>query len=299
MDNETSARQVAWLGQITAAELSREPHVAQHGAILLCTAGEATISVDYKEWRLSTGSVVIIFPGDVTAVMSATAEFAATALRYDSSILREASLQIERAVYDRLRKDRCRDGNSSATRIVSAMLTLLDAYASSAVGTGTADVLPLRADLPDVHRQMFSTIVMYQLKSFFLGFYAHVSRHGGVTAAVSRADELFNDFMDALEANYRTAHSAAFYADALNITPKYLNRIVKGVTGHTAKTVIDQYVIMQLKHSLRSGRLSVKQISAGFGFADESFFCRYFRRHTGLTPQQFRKALTADTVQRR
>ena len=61
------------------------------------------------------------------------------------------------------------------------------------------------------------------------------------------------------------------------------------MTGHTTKNIIDQYVTLQIKLQLCNSEKSVKQLSWDFNFSDESFFCRYFKLHTGLTPQQFRK----------
>lgn len=104
-----------------------------------------------------------------------------------------------------------------------------------------------------------------------------------------RTNELFNMFMEDLEQYYMKSHDVAFYAGKLNITPKYLNTIVRNMTGHTTKNIIDQYVTLQIKLQLRNSEKSVKQLSWDFNFSDESFFCRYFKLHTGLTPQQFRK----------
>lgn len=104
-----------------------------------------------------------------------------------------------------------------------------------------------------------------------------------------RTNELFNMFMEDLEQNYMKSHTVAFYAGRLNITSKYLNNIVRQMTGYTTKDIIDQYVTMQIKLQLRTADKSVKQLAWDFNFSDESFFCRYFKLHTGYTPQQFRK----------
>ncbi|WP_036875635.1 helix-turn-helix domain-containing protein [Hoylesella oralis] len=63
-------------------------------------------------------------------------------------------------------------------------------------------------------------------------------------------------------------------------------------TGHTPKTVIDHYVIMQLKLLLRTGKDSIKEIAWQYHFNDDSFFCRYFKFRTGVSPQQFRNRIT-------
>lgn len=89
--------------------------------------------------------------------------------------------------------------------------------------------------------------------------------------------------MEDLEQNYMKSHTVAFYAGRLNITSKYLNNIVRQMTGYTTKDIIDQYVTMQIKLQLRTADKSVKQLAWDFNFSDESFFCRYFKLHTGYT----------------
>ncbi|MBR1727561.1 MAG: AraC family transcriptional regulator, partial [Muribaculaceae bacterium] len=84
------------------------------------------------------------------------------------------------------------------------------------------------------------------------------------------------------------SRDVAYYAQRLNISPKYLNTIVQRTTQHTAKAIIDQYVVMQLKLLLRTSTDPIKQIAWDYQFSDTSFLCRYFKQHTGQTPQQFR-----------
>ena len=68
-----------------------------------------------------------------------------------------------------------------------------------------------------------------------------------------------------------------------------LSNIVRQVTGHTPKIIIDQYVVLQLKMQLKRSAQSIKEMAWEYHFADASFFCRYFKKHTGMTPQQVRE----------
>ena len=70
---------------------------------------------------------------------------------------------------------------------------------------------------------------------------------------------------------------------------KYLTNIVRQVTHHTPKSIIDQYVILLLKMQLKRSSQSIKEVAWEYHFADTSFFCRYFKKHTGITPQQIRE----------
>lgn len=249
-----------------------EAFVPGVGAIVRCTAGSVELSVSLKSHRLERGGVIIIFPDDVVAITRRSADFEAEVLSYSPAVLREASLQLEHTVYSLLRGDRCRSDSAIVTTIHERMFGLLRVYFE-------------QTDCNCLER-----LVVLQLKAFFIGFYDYISRFPNQAVAFgtnSRKEHLFNGFMELVTENYRKVRTVAEYASMLSITPKYLNTIVRAQTGETAKSIIDHYVVLQLKQRLRAGGCSVKQLSCEFNFSDDSFFCRYFKAHTGLTPQQF------------
>lgn len=281
MDREILASEKARLYTTPLSELRDEQTVIDYGAIMICRHGTATINVDFKSWRLNAGAVITLFPNDVVQVSNASDDFEVETLRYDPAMLREASLQIEHTVYHALRKDRCRDNEGVVTQIVDYMFALLRTY------------------FKQVECRCTDQLVLYQLKAFFLGFYDWVVRNQQTTddKGTRRTNELFNQFMELLASDYRLSHDVGYYADKLCITPKYLNTITKTVADHTPKTLIDHYVLLQLKLQLRNSDISIKQLAWDYHFSDTSFFCRYFKHHTGLTPQQFRSMSKRDTLE--
>lgn len=94
--------------------------------------------------------------------------------------------------------------------------------------------------------------------------------------------------MKLIEMNFRRYRDVNWYAGQLNISSKYLNVITKGITGHSAKTLVDHYVVLKLKQELSGTDKSLKQLAWDYNFCDASFFTRYFRQHTGLTPRVWR-----------
>jgi AraC-like DNA-binding protein len=65
--------------------------------------------------------------------------------------------------------------------------------------------------------------------------------------------------------------------------------VVRRVSGQTAKKLIEQETVDEIKHTLLHTQLTAKEISAQFHFPNTSSFCRFFTRHTGVTPQEFQK----------
>ena len=299
--SELSSQQEASLFLSGLEEWQEGPQVLTYGAILICRKGKAMLNVNYKDWELYEGAVITLFPNDVVELKvdgdckspqtengdckSSETEngdfkspqtannFQAEILKYNPSLLREASLQLEQMVYSSLRKDRCRQDTPVVTNIINGMFGLLKVYFDQSECT------------------CISQLVLCQLKAFFIGFHEYLQRNPQYRpdeVKSYRVRELFNRFMMLLERDYKISRDVNYYAEKMNISSKYLTNIVSQVTGHTPKTIIDQYVILQLKMHLKRTTQSIKEMAWEFHFADVSFFCRYFKKHTGLTPQQIR-----------
>ena len=290
--SELSSQQEASLFRSGLEEWQEGPQVLTYGAILICRKGKARLQVNYKDWELYEGAVITVFPNDVVEskvegdCKSSETEngdckspqtansFQVEILKYNPSLLREASLQLEQTVYSSLREDRCRQDTPVVTNIINGMFALLKVYFDQSECT------------------CISQLVLCQLKAFFIGFHEYLQRNPQYRpdeVKSYRVRELFNRFMMLLERDYKISRDVNYYAAQMNISSKYLTNIVSQVTGHTPKTIIDQYVILQLKMHLKRTTQSIKEMAWEFHFADVSFFCRYFKKHTGLTPQQIRE----------
>ena len=105
---------------------------------------------------------------------------------------------------------------------------------------------------------------------------------------ISRQEELFKRFIQLVHKHCTTQREVSFYANKLFITPRYLSTVIQNVTNTTAKSIIDKHVILEIKVLLKSTNLSVQEISNQLCFPDQSFFGRYFKKHTGLSPLQYR-----------
>ena len=299
--SELSSRQEASLFRSGLEEWQEGPQVLTYGAILICRKGKARLNVNYKDWELYEGAVITLFPNDVVELKvdgdckspqtengdckspetengdckspQTSNNFQTEILKYNPSLLREASLQLEQTVYSSLREDRCRQDTPVVTNIINGMFGLLKVYFDQSECT------------------CISQLVLCQLKAFFIGFHEYLQRNPQYRpdeVKSYRVRELFNRFMMLLERDYKISRDVNYYAEQMNISSKYLTNIVSQVTGHTPKTIIDQYVILQLKMHLKRTTQSIKEMAWEFHFADVSFFCRYFKKHTGLTPQQIR-----------
>lgn len=247
-------------------------HVINHGAVIYCLKGTAEVQTNFDRWPIEADNMLTLFPGDTITWLSVSDDFKAEILRYDASLLREASLNIEHAVYRELKADRVCDDKAIARHVGLTMFDMLRYY------------------FGDQSCQSIDRIVTLQINTFFLGFYdyitlehPHENQHD-----TSRTEELFRQFMELVEDNYRRWHEVSSYATEMNITRKYLGLIVTRKTGFAPKKLIDEYIVLQLKLRLHSTTMTLKQIASEFNFNDMSFFTRYFKQHTGMTPAAYR-----------
>ena len=214
--SELSSQQEASLFRSGLEEWQDGPQVLTYGAILICRKGKAMLNVNYKDWELYEGAVITLFPNDVVELKvdgdckspqtengdcrspetengdckspQAVNCFQAEILKYNPSLLREASLQLEQTVYSSLREDRCRQDTPVVTNIINGMFGLLKVYFDQSECT------------------CISQLVLCQLKAFFIGFHEYLQRNPQYRpdeVKSYRVRELFNRFMMLLERDYK------------------------------------------------------------------------------------------------
>ncbi len=106
----------------------------------------------------------------------------------------------------------------------------------------------------------------------------------------TRQDEMFDRFIALLNDSDGSERSVPWFAERLFITPNRLSNIVKEVSGLTVMQWINRKVIQNAKMLLRHSDLRIYEVSDKLGFANPSFFSKFFRRETGMTPAQFRQS---------
>lgn len=136
-------------------------------------------------------------------------------------------------------------------------------------------------------------IVFGYVHAFFfniLSLLALREEHGiNIQQETSKQEDLFKNFMDLVQEYYVRERSVKFYAQRLNITPKYLSQIIYKVSGRFAGEYIEEFVIVEAKSLLTSHRYSIQEVSDMLHFSSQSLFCRFFKKATGSTPMQFKK----------
>lgn len=136
------------------------------------------------------------------------------------------------------------------------------------------------------HEEAIMRNLIYILVYHIDGFH---KQHQAPTGA-GMTNPLFQRFRNLLIKEFVRHRSVNFYADALNVTPKYLSQMVKRVTGQTAGEWIDKAVLLEAKVLLQNNHLNISEISDYLNFSDQSLFGKYFKNLEGVSPIEYRKS---------
>lgn len=250
------------------------PYAMRHGGIYICLKGEGEVIINENKYRLVPHTMCIAFPGTVIQYYSPKSEdLESYVLVLNMEFLSEMNIPSANTVYMSMRENPCI--HLSEEQQFSIMQICQMMHHKNA-----------RYDHPyhaEINAQMLR-LLCYEL----VGVYA--SRVPVRREPCSRQDMLFRKFLSLLATDYAVSREVQYYADKLDITPKYLTVVTRQVSGRSAADWIMSTVMINAKALLQSTQLSVQEISCRLNFANPSFFGQYFLRNAGLTPKEFRRS---------
>jgi AraC-like DNA-binding protein len=161
----------------------------------------------------------------------------------------------------------------------------------------TADKLRIFADnmLAAFTNQedMFLETIGAYLKLFLIECNGHCSLFPGSNLqSIEVSKTLVKNFKDLVEKQYTTSHQVKYYAESLNVTPNYLNEVIKTSINIPAKEFIQNRLILEAKRLAVFTEKSAKEIGFELGFEDPSHFSKFFKTNAGQSLQSFKENLT-------
>ncbi|MDR2915138.1 MAG: helix-turn-helix transcriptional regulator [Tannerella sp.] len=246
-------------------KLLGQPHKATFYQIIWLTEGDATFRIDFREITIRSNEILIISAGQVCE-FDITSEYYGKIILFTSSFFTVTELDSNFLhTCEILNPVSLNKTVPICPQLAENLTVLLDKELKHPVDdfqTGIAQSY-LRVILLETERQVTAS-------------YSPVINNVG------------RKFYNAVEQHFREKRNTEFYVNLLGVNEKVLSKEVKTLTGNTPKIYIDSRIILEAKRLLSYSSLSIKEVGYKLGFDEPTNFNKYFRKHTGITPAQFR-----------
>jgi AraC family transcriptional regulator, transcriptional activator of pobA len=152
----------------------------------------------------------------------------------------------------------------------------------------------LLAVLTDIHREYtgkqesYQHVIKADLDVLFIELIRQHSNHSSGNANLYRQEQL-DAFFALLEKHVLSCKQVSQYAAMLSLSSYQLNAITKATVGKTCSELINGYIILEAKRQLLATSGQVSEIADHLGYEDVSYFIRFFKKHTGYSPEMFRR----------
>lgn len=242
--------------------------------IILVTAGSGKIGIDLSEYNLNKNSILVIQPKNYIYLSSFSNDFQYSAVACSRHVVEDVLPKL------------------------TDLLPLLIHHRTEPVTHLTDEEAEgimnfysfLRLKLQGPRTPFLKQKVLCMLQAALYEMMDINTRNSSEEmSARTRKEEIMAKFIIAVSENFRNERQVAYYARKLFITPKHLSSVVKEISGKTAGDWIENYVIMEAKVLLKTTDMTIQEIAVYLNFANQSFFGKYFKHHTGVSPTEYRK----------
>lgn len=244
----------------------------QGGAIFFCRRGWAQFTIDLKQYEITEGTQIIVLPGSILHVEGKSQDFLISYLECSADMFREAALRLDPPFFHFIKENPCYRLPVEKRKVINGLMNASEAIYEDKENCFRLQIMKnhLQCFLYDIYDKCQRSFIRQQ------------------TEGKSRQDELFKGFISLVHEHCICEREVSFYADRLCISTKYLTGICRNVTGYSAKKLIDNFVILEIKVLLQSTGLSIQEIADKLGFPDQSYLGRYFKRHEKISPVEYR-----------
>lgn len=242
--------------------------------LAVCRKGWCRMNLNLQEYEMKEGMLCIILPDQIVQQAERSADFSGSfiAVSKDFMDMVIPTMQQLFPMFFMIKERPC-------VTISPEELQSFQEYHSFLWSKVKLKDNPYRKEIT----QGLLLALFYEIYNIYQG---HVAQE---RAPKSRKEDLFERFIRAVSESYKEERSVSFYADKMFLTAKHLSTVVKEVSSKTAGEWIDSLVILEAKALLKSSELSIQEIADELHFANQSFFGKYFKHHTGMSPKEYRR----------
>ncbi len=246
-------------------------------AFLLIINGNITISINHREYIFRKNTFADITNDKTFRFIESSPDLSFYVLFANHDFLRNTIQSIRllpRTYFYRISFQPSLQITTNDTHVLRLNLSILQAHIS-------------RKDhifFKEITNNLFLNL-MYEVGNIFN---KHVIHHNN-DYYLRKQDIITFRFMDLVRKNCKERHEIDFYASQLNLSPKHLGRVVKSTTGKTLYEIISEELIIEAISLISKNETQIQQIADDLHFADIASFSKFFKRHTGMSPMQYRE----------
>lgn len=247
-------------------------------ALFLVLEGEADLAVDHMPYKLGKNSFLTLMPTHTLRMIKVRDDFHGYLVAVSKSFMDDCGLFYQK--------------NSSMSRYMEIRKNPCALLEPEEVDTVCSQMLSVRFRIGQTSHYFHKEVMRNALIGLFLelGNIFAAKKDFPPSPALSRKEDLLEQFLKLLFENCREQHGVTYYAERLFITPQYLSLILKTLTGKSANKWIDDALIMEAKVLLKAPQATVQQVADMLHFSDQSTFGKFFKKHMGLSPMEYRKS---------
>lgn len=252
-----------------------DPKRADFFSVALLTRGELSVKFNLEKQTIKKNTLIFLPPNSLSQLVQTTDDVQLYTILFTSKFL--VSIGIQKHEIEMIDFGLRGNGNT---------ISLQD----EEVATMKKVIEDLKEKSDHLHEHPFGeNIVQYTFRIFLseLGAVAVNHKVSGKNKS-SRKHDLVAQFASLINQHFKQHRNVKYYADLLFITPKYLAEIVHEVTGESASVLIDEKVMYEAKLLLHNPKLTISQIAETLHFSNQSFLGKFFKRHIGLSPSEYR-----------
>jgi len=253
------------------------PFKSNDVSILLVDRGELTVKHDLTTYTISAGMVILKGPSVIHQIQSISPDCHFRIFGFLQQALTAATLPVNHleALALTVEKDPVLLLDESGVASTTALFSWFEQK-------GKLGVKPILYN--ESLRHAFGLLLLEMAALFN-------SKKLVAPSSINRREHLTFEFLKLLRQHIKEQRSVAFYAGILHVTPKYLSKSVKEVTGKTCGEMIDEMVVIEAKALLNDISLTIGQVADELHFSDQFFFSKYFKKQTGISPFSYRTAV--------
>lgn len=247
-----------------------QPYRLTEGRVVYFRAGTLRLRINLRELEFKAGDFLVVSPGTVFEFL------------YISSDLDLAMLAFSNSLMESWQKEELLQVYLQGRLFLHLSLTEQESQRMEQIFALLWEVVHDRP-FPKESVQSLISLVFHQTD----GFRGRELEAGKQKR--SRQEEVFNRFLELVNKYAVHERSCTFYADRLCLTSRYLSTLVRQASGRTVMDWVNEAVMQEAKLMLCHTDKLVYQIADELNFPNASFFCKYFRRMTGMTPKDYRE----------